>query len=337
MESASFHQLATAAPNHRLLGALAEAAAGGELSLLPDQLAHLTELHATFQAHMLKLEQILVQIIDLFGRAGIDFRVLKGSALAHLVYADPSWRASADLDLLIPSESFDQAVALAIDERGGTQAIPELRPGFDREFGKESLVRIGRLELDLHRTFVAGPFGLMIGLDELFQDSTELSIADHTALALGSTHQFLHACYNTALGDLPVRLGSVRDLLLCMEHLPIDLDDVIASAERWHGTAVLRRAASLVIAEAGAGVADRFTRLAELPVGRRDSFLLHSYLSPARSYSRPLASLAVIRGVRPRIRYATAVLAPSSEYLRSRGWSARDHVTRAVRQLRSND
>ena len=290
--------------------------------------------HTRWQAHALGLERLLLLVADRFGAAGIDFRVLKGVALAHVVYSDPSWRVGADLDLLIPSDRFDDAVGIGVNDLGGDQALPELRSGFDREFGKESLVCIGPYELDLHRTFVTGPFGLTIELDDLFQAGTPMSLGGRELLAFGPLHQLLHACYNTALGDYPVRLCSVRDLLLCRDRLEVDFDEFVATAERWHGTAVVRRAAELVIDIAGPDVAGGFVELAALTVPRREAWLLRSYLTPARSYSRPLASLAVIKGARARLRYASAVLAPSTTYLRSRGWTRRSHFGRAVRRLR---
>lgn len=318
----------------RLLGVLAEAVAEGALILSSEQLAALTDVHTASQAHMLDIEHTLLRVAKSFGSAGIDFRVLKGAALAHLVYADPAWRVAADLDLLIPSDRFDDAVATAIEDLGGTQSVPELRLGFDREFGKESVVRIARIEVDLHRTFVTGPFGLTIDLDELFADGTEIAMGAQTVLSLNPTHQFLHACYNTALGDYPVRLCSVRDLLLCREHLAVDLEQIVATAERWHGTAVVQRAAGLVIETVGPDVTASFAELATLPVPRREAWLLRSYLTSARSYSRPLASLAVIPGVRARWRYARAIVAPSATYLHSRGWTERSHLRRAVGRLR---
>jgi len=321
----------------RLIGVLAEAAIDGTLPLLPDQLDQLTKHHTGSQVQMLNIEQLLLRVADSFGSAGIDFRVLKGAALSHLFYADPSWRTAADLDLLIPSDRFDDAVTTAIKDLDGEQRVPEVRAGFDREFGKESMVRIGPVELDLHRTFVTGPFGLTIDLDDLFDGRTEIAIGGQRVLALSPEHQFLHACYNAALGDYPVRLGSVRDLLLCRRHLEIDLSRIIAKAEHWHGTAVVQRAAELVIEIAGRDVAGGFTELAALSVPRRQAWLLRSYLSPARSYSRPLASLAVIPGARARLRYGWAIVAPSRTYLDSRGWTKSKHFRRAVRRLLGHD
>ncbi|MFT6289453.1 MAG: hypothetical protein ACJAR2_000038 [Ilumatobacter sp.] len=334
LEDRVFTRVLQVALHDRLLGVLAEAVTNGALELRTEQLARLTGHHTRWQAHALGLERSLLLVAERFGAEGIDFRVLKGVALAHVVYPDPSWRVSADLDLLIPSDRFDDAVAIGVDGLGGEQELPELRPGFDREFGKESMVRVGPYELDLHRTFVTGPFGLTIELDELFGDQTPFSVGGQELLALGPLHQLLHACYNAALGDYPVRLCAVRDLLLCRDRLEVDLDEFMATAHRWHGAAIVRRAAELVIDIAGPDASGSFLELSALSVPRREAWLLRSYLTPARSYSRPLASVAVIRGGTARLRYARAVLAPSATYLASRGWTKRSHLSRAIRRLR---
>ena len=333
-ENHVFRQMLRTAEDERLLGALAESVAAGAFPLEQDQIDVLSEHHADWLTHALRIERLLVHVSDAFETAGIDFRVLKGVALAHLVYPDPSWRVYADLDLLVRSDQFDAAVRVASTELGGVQEIPELRPGFDSEFGKEALVRVGRIELDLHRTFVTGPFGLTIDLDELWRDATSFVVGESKVLALGPTGLFMHACYNTALGDLPMRRGSVRDLLVCCAHLDTNMDAVAATAGAWRATAVVQRAAELVIDSVDLAADHPLRELARLSVPRREAWLLRSYLTPSRSYSRQLASLAVISGVRPRLRYVRALVAPSGEYLRSRGWTERSHLRRAARRLR---
>jgi hypothetical protein len=52
------------------------------------------------------------------------------------------------------------------------QRRPELREGLGHEFGKDAGIPVDRIKLDMHRKFVAGPFGLTINLDELFRSNT---------------------------------------------------------------------------------------------------------------------------------------------------------------------
>ena len=78
-----FSRVLQTAMNEGLLGALAQAADDGALHLLPEQLDQLTEHHAGSQAHMLRIERLLLRVAETFADANIDFRVLKGAALAH--------------------------------------------------------------------------------------------------------------------------------------------------------------------------------------------------------------------------------------------------------------
>jgi hypothetical protein len=316
---------------------VAELVAERSFPVTDAQRQSLTEMHSGWLHHALTVERLLLRVGECFDRGGIDFRVLKGVALSRLIYPDPSWRVFGDLDLLIPSHQFDDAVRLACTELGGVQPVPELRPGFDREFGKEALIRIGRFELDIHRTFVTGPFGLAVELDRLFEAETPFEVGGKRFAALDPTALFLHVCYNLALGDHPVRLCSLRDLLLAHERLGVDLDTVVRTAHAWRATAVVQRAAQLSVDMVGLDPDHGLVELARLAVPRREAWLLRSYLTTARSYSRPLASLAVIPGVRARLRYARALLSPSAEYLNSRGWTERRHLRRARDRLLHRD
>ena len=329
-----FAELIRIAEQHRLLGALAEVVEAGLLPVDGAQREQLTGRHTGWLVHSLAVERLLGRAAACAGRSGIDLRVLKGVALARLVYGDPAWRVFSDVDVLVPSDHFDRMVRVVRTELAGVPAVPELRPGFDSEFGKDATIRVDDVELDVHRTFVTGPFGLTVDLRSLFRDPTPFRIGDRDFRALGANALFLHGCYEAALGDYPLRLGALRDLMMIHDRLTVDHDAVLETARHWRATAVVRRAARLTSEvlelEAGHGL----RRLAELEVPRGEARLLRAYLTPARSYTRPLASLVVIRGLRARARYARALVAPSDDYLQSRRWTLRSHARRAVNRLR---
>lgn len=328
-----FVKLLALAQRDRLLGAVAHAVFDGMFPVTQDQYRSLADMHAQWLRHSLMVERLLLRVAGCFEREGIEFRVIKGAAISRLLYSDPSWRVFGDLDLLIPSDRFDDAVHLATTELGGTQPVPELRPGFDHQFGKEALIRIDGIELDLHRTFVTGAFGLTIDLDRLFDGGTAFRVSGHSFTALSADALFLHCCYNLALGDHPVRLCSLRDLLLARQELDVDLDAVMRLAHDWRATAVLQRAAEIVVEALGRPYAHDLSRLAAISVPRSEAWLLRSYLTSARSYSRPLASLVVIPGIRARLRYALALMSPSEAYLDSRGWTRQRHLRLARDRL----
>jgi hypothetical protein len=57
----------------------------------------------------LKIEKQLGEIIETFDRDGISIRVLKGPALARIVYPSPATRPSGDIDILVCPEQMIQA------------------------------------------------------------------------------------------------------------------------------------------------------------------------------------------------------------------------------------
>ena len=326
-------ELVAACVHHRLLGQLTEAVQQRQWSLGAAQHTHLEQRMMTWLVNALQVERVALRSAEVLQRAGVDFRVVKGVALAHLIYDDPSVRLFSDLDLLVPAQQLDQAVQMLRESLGAVEPVAEVRPGFAREFGKEVMLRVGRVEVDLHRTFVAGPFSGGIDIDELLSERAEVEVGGARLAVLGPNGRILHACYNTALGDHPVRLGSVHDLLRMTSRPDWSPDLVLATATRWLGRAVLQRAASLAVAVGGSDSPGPLHGFAAIAVPRRERWYLHSYLTSARGYTRELAGLAAIPGVRARLRYLRALVRPSDEYLRSRGWTERGHVRRAVQRI----
>ena len=239
-----------------------------------------------------------------------------------------------DLDLLVPGHQLDRAVALLVDELNGVAALPELRPGFDREFGKEALVRVGPIEVDLHRTFVTGPIGLSLPLDELFEDARSVVIGGREIPTLAPITQFVQTCINAAVGDFPVRYLSLRDVAQIVAATNPDPAVVEDVARRWRCLAVVQRAVGETWSRLDLAP-NELSRWAEsAQPGPVDRLLMRSYLTSARSYTRPAASLVVIPGVRPRLRYLRAIVRPQREYLAARGWSQVGHARRAIDRLR---
>jgi hypothetical protein len=178
--------------------------------------------------------------------AGIENRVLKGSAAAHLDYADPAERTFVDVDILVRGEEFDRA-ALTLSRHGYRRLVPEIRPGFDRRFGKGCTLRSETgYEVDLHRTFVTGPFGLTVRLDDLWTNATPWVLAGgRQLLALGREQRLLHACYHAALGDREPRIVPQRDVAALVLSDDLDEGRVRELAQAWGGNFVVARAITL--------------------------------------------------------------------------------------------
>ena len=222
------------------------------------------------------------------------------------------------------------------DEFATTRVQPELRSGFDERFGKEVMLRAQGLELDLHRIFVEGALGLTIETADLFAPPYRFGMGGEELEALPMPQRLLHACYAAALGDWPPRLMSLRDVAQLVLYERPNLADVLLMARRWQCEAVVARAVStawdqLALVDRAPIVewADRYVP------SRRDRLLLAAHDGPARAFTRHLAALVVLPGVRDRVAYATAIALPRREYLQARGMTARSHIGRAWRRVRA--
>jgi len=326
-------ELATA-EQQRTLGLLGAAVRDGAIAVTGDERAMLETSWRSWLGHSLRVEQLVLRALSVLAEAGIDARVLKGVALAHTLYADPALRVFADVDLLVPSRDFSRSAALLADALGGVRGVPELRPGFDDQFGKEALVRISGLELDLHRTFVEGAYGLTVDLDDLFTPPYRFPLAGFELSGLPMPQRLLHASYAAALGDWPPRLASLRDVaeLVLRERPP--LVEVLLMARRWRCEAVVARAVTQAWETLRITTRAPIVEWAErFAPSRTDRMLLASHAGPARAFTRHLAAVVVLPDTSTRLRYVGAIVRPQPAYLRARAMTPTQHVKRAVRGI----
>ena len=229
----------------RLSGLLVEALASGALPSTVAQRDEASEVHFSRMCGVLLLESSTLQLLHALDEVGVETRVLKGSAVAHLDYPDPSLRPFADVDLLVRSCQVDLAVRVLTSLDHVRHSV-EPRPGFDRRFGKGATFSSPNgHEVDLHRTFVMGPYGLRLRLDDLWERSATFSLAGRPVAALDPECRFLHACYHAALGDPVPRLVPLRDVAQMVLNGGLDLDRVTALTRSWQAEPVVARAVRL--------------------------------------------------------------------------------------------
>jgi hypothetical protein len=333
------------AEQQRVVGLLASLVADGGIELNPDQFDQLAETHEAWCAHDLRLERTLLRAADALDAAALPFLVIKGPALAHRWYPDPALRLFGDLDLVVPSGRVREASRILADVLG-TSAPPELRPGFDEQFGKETLLRSppspgapGGIELDVHRTPVAGALGLAIPLEELFEGSGEVLVGGRALPTPGPVATLLLACYQATIADLPPRLIASRDVVQVATGTGAPAAvDVIAAARRWQGSALVAEALAGAPARLGlAGEEHRSGALAEwartYAPSTRERVLLAAHRGPGYVYWRQLAGVMVLTGSRPRAAYVRALVSPQTSYLTDRHWKRGGHVRRGWRTL----
>ena len=319
------HTLALIA-EQRLVGLLAQAVATGGFAVDAEQAAVVHAFHEHDVLRALRLESLVISVVDLLSEAEIPSRVLKGSAIAHTAYADPSLRSFCDVDVLVPGDSFDAAV-VAISATGARRRYAQPRPGFDRRFSKgASFLTSTGLAIDLHRTFVLGPFGLTIDLPAVFEQRRQFALAGRLLDTLPAEETFVHVCLHTALGDWPPRLVPMRDVAQMLTTPSLDLDRVRELATTWRVNAPL------------AWSIDYVWRTFALPphplVAWAQSYQptaaerrrLALYMSPHRSYPRmALASTRVVPGITAKLAYLRALAMPERDYVLAR---ERNYVAR---------
>ena len=318
----------------RIWGLLSGAVSSGRLPATNRQIERATARHRLAMESVLELEAMTVQTFDEFTEAGLDLRLLKGSAVAHLDEIDPSLRCFNDTDLLIRGRDVATAVDL-LSRRGYRRDLPERRPGFDRRFGKEVTMSgpNGR-EIDLHRTLAVGSFGLMIEEKDLWSASEPVLLAGRAVPALDGSRRLLHAAYGAVLGDPVPRLVLLRDIGLLLAGR-IDHEDARRVAERWGGSVVLATAVSLAAARFGAVEWPLQRWAAEFEPTERDRRRLAAYRSQGGTNTRVLLSgIGAPMGIEARVAYLRALLLPSMSYRRARRRAGRSaEVRTGIREL----
>jgi len=329
-----FAEVLTESEQARTLGLLGEAVRDGAFAVTDEQRGDLEQCLQQWCAHALRVERMALDALEMLAVARIDCRVLKGVALAHTAYPRPEPRLFGDVDLLVPGDRIAAAVELLTEALGAKRAQPELRPGFDERFGKEVLLRRGVLELDVHRIFVDGAFGLTIRLDDLFAPPYRFALAGYELEALPMPQRLLHAAYTAALGDWPPRAMSLRDVAQIIAFERPNLVDVLLMARAWRCEAVLARAIVATWDELGLLERPPLVAWAERQSpSRLDRLLLAAHEGPGRAFSRHLAAVLVLATSRDRLAYLHAILLPQRAYLQARSLSAWSHARRACRRL----
>jgi hypothetical protein len=307
--------------DQRLTGLALAATEDGTISLTSQQVDDLLTRHRDAMLQALALERHLVTLSAAIENAGIEMVLLKGPALAHTVYPDPSWRPFADLDLLVRGRDFHRTCDV-LAEHGFHRGLPEPRAGFDVRFGKAAeLLGKDGLMIDLHRTLVVGPFGLWIGVEELFAGTVTVEVGDRIVRRLDDTNLFLHACVHASLGWWPALLMPVRDVAQVSSFAEIDWDLVADRCRRWRLAPVVKHALATTADMLGAEIPDGARSVLAIRSGRRERRALEAYVTDRRQRgSTTVSALWAIPGVRGKLAYVKALVFPSREFL-----SARQH------------
>lgn len=261
-------------------------------------------------AFSLAIDAVTVEVVVAFRAAGIRCILLKGPALARLLYEDGSDRPYGDVDLLVAPEDTPRAEQVL----SGLDFVPPPDVVHFRPLHATSWRR-GPLNVDLHENFVgidrpsADVWTALTGAtDRMIVDGVDVEVLGPAATAFQVA---LHAAQHGIRVAKPL-----RDLARALERFPESTWAAAASlADRLEATPAF--ATGLRLLPAGEVLADRLG----LPRRRPAEVALRA-TTPA-PVSRGFARLERTSGFAAKAALLVRELVPKAEFMRSRSRLAR--------------
>jgi hypothetical protein len=160
----------------------------------------------------------LAEVLAALQSAGIPVLVLKGAALAHLVYVQPGQRAMRDVDLLVPDARRAQAVLL---EMGFQPPAYDLPPDHPHLAAVKKIIDGQQVTIEVHHQLFAPQARLgTTSYADLAPAAQQFDLHGVTAYTLGKEdmlwHVYAHA-FGAPLTYEPFRLVWVADLVSLVE------------------------------------------------------------------------------------------------------------------------
>lgn len=317
----------------RVIPAVASAVDDGRIVLPDDQAHEVAQRWRAAMDHCLRVEATLLWLAGELDELGIEIRVLKGSAVAHLDYPDPSLRQFGDLDVLVRSGDLDRVVRL-LEHAGLRRRFPEPRPGFAARYWKSVSLR-GDIEVDVHRTLADGPIGPRLPVDDLWAEPEIFRVAGRDFSALAAEHRLLHSCLHAYLGPPPARLASLADVARGIAGL--DPDAVREVARRWRVEPALVGAIGEFASTGGwpAGASRAWLTPDDRTMFDAAAFASHRRVAPSW-VTRSLINVLALPGWRERAGYVAGLAWPDREYRRGRHDDAGGRLRHGLGELRGS-
>jgi hypothetical protein len=264
-------------------------------------------------------EQDLTGLLDALAAAGIDTMLMKGGALAYMIYDAPHLRARVDTDLLLRREQLEAAEQVFAAH--GWSRPPEA--DFELAAAQRHYVKPApasrRLLLDVHWR-IANPrtFSDALSFDELRLRAVPVPALGRAARAPRAVDAVFLACvHRVAHHDDEVDLLWLWDIHLLVSRLSAEEEeDLVSLAARTGMTGVCVRGIDLVATAFGTpGAAALASRLRAAGDGRPEP--ASRFLDGVRPVTTLRADLAVAPGWRMPLRLLGERVTPSPDYMRT--------------------
>lgn len=319
LDAGDWNRILGEATTGRFTGLLAAMALDGALSLSDAQADALADAHLSSLGRDLLAERTLLWGIQCLDDAGVDHRVLKGAAVAHLDYPDPALRSFADADILVDSDCWERALRSFVDA-GARRTTKEPRPGWDRRFAKgATLLSPDGFEVDLHRTLATGPFGFTVQTDDLWSSPETFELGSRKVRTISREARWLHACFGAAVSDVPPKLIALRDTLQLGSDSRFDPERALRIAQAWEATGLVRHAVDVASGRLGVAVSDELSELlVHAGVSRKQTRMLRCYTNPGDRYvAMTLRTTLEVPGLSAKIAYIAGLVWPQADYVGS--------------------
>ena len=213
----SFEELAIAAEQHGMEPLVLAHIKRAGLAIPAEIVARL-QARRMQHAHATAVRtRVVADVAGAMAQTGVPFLVLKGAALAHLVYDDPRLRPMRDVDLLVRKTDARRALDVLIrcGFRPGTAIVPSHHHHLQ---GMEKTLKGATVTIELHHELmVRTPFIKRCGYDDLICRSQPFDWGGLTCRTLGREdmlwHVYAHAFVINTLRPGAIRLLSVADLV----------------------------------------------------------------------------------------------------------------------------
>lgn len=246
---------------------------------------------------------------------------LRGLALAERFHGGPGGRPMGDLDLLVHRQDLEAVAALL--ERLGFRAM-DRRVGFAEAFYytlKFTKDRHGWIIVEPHWSLAYPPFSERLDMDRVWQRCGRGRVAGVETWVLGGAELLLHLCLHLVHHDGRTRLLWFWEIdrLVRDEADALDWPRLLSLAAEPTLGFFLRQAltttAALFTTPVPDAVLDRLPGEPPRSVAGRLGRLLAA--APDVDGKESLALLFTLEGLRPKLRYALALLFPSPEFMRA--------------------
>lgn len=169
----------------------------GLLSGLPCSL--IATLGAAYARTAAKNQLLLTNLCNdvlLLNQHGIEVIVLKGSHLAHFVYADPALRPMQDIDILVRPEDCDAAERLLIKTHLGASRPPESRDAKHHHLPEIADPR--GVHIEIHRHLHRSDRDLHLDIEQIWNRSRTASAEGRSFRVLSPEDLLVHLAIHAA-------------------------------------------------------------------------------------------------------------------------------------------